>query len=624
MIFSHPLRFNDQGGIDLDLKNTINTLEKLKTTRQLEPYINHIRFPDKYRNLEKGLRINFDFPITALVGPNGTNKSSILRAIYACPEGYSLEKFWFSTAVDPIDEDGGRSAYIYGYYQPDCDSIVEILKTRIKRVFKNKSDEVNPEYWEPSRPLARYDMDKMPEYIEGAQGRSKTRWNVMEKNVVFLDYRSEISAYDKYFYHGDLTRTLKYQSKQAFLREKSQLIRHVIDHNLQTKKMYRGKKEHLFKNIILNEEYVSKISYILGKNIQQVRVIEHKFFKTRGHTVMFRTDKHDYSEAAAGSGEYAIAMYVYKIFEAPGKSLIIFDEPEVSLHPGAQERLIEFLYEQVKINKHQIVLGTHSPHILKYLPQKAIKSLYSDFQENEVKVTSETTHGDAFYNVGYIEDFLRKTIFVEDRLAAEIVKRALKLIGKATFNSVDVKYMPGGSTVLLDQYLLPISLINKKECLFVLDGDEERAGIESIPDKLGHLDETTLDAIQVSLFGRKLEYKTDAGKGADAEKKKQDQRREGKIQTLEYCKTNLFYLPDKVVPEQFVWDNMDSSFRNKVSEEKSMRCYKERFEFLARKEYGKVEWEVVSGDEIFEVQKQCLATVPQCALKSLMKFINGQ
>ena len=57
---------------------------------------------------------------------------------------------------------------------------------------------------------------------------------------------------------------------------------------------------------------------------------------------------------------------------------ILLDEPEVSLHPGAQERLVEFLFEQIKKHKHQVVVSTHSPSIIRHLPPEAIKVMMVD------------------------------------------------------------------------------------------------------------------------------------------------------------------------------------------------------------------------------------------------------
>lgn len=48
-------------------------------------YIKYIQFP-KYKNLTEGSRIEFNFPLTMLVGKNGTGKSSVLQAVYGCPK----------------------------------------------------------------------------------------------------------------------------------------------------------------------------------------------------------------------------------------------------------------------------------------------------------------------------------------------------------------------------------------------------------------------------------------------------------------------------------------------------------------------------------------------------------
>jgi hypothetical protein len=49
-------------------------------------------------------QIDFDFPITALVGPNGTNnnKGSVLRAVQGSPGMENLGVYWFSS-VDAGD-----------------------------------------------------------------------------------------------------------------------------------------------------------------------------------------------------------------------------------------------------------------------------------------------------------------------------------------------------------------------------------------------------------------------------------------------------------------------------------------------------------------------------------------
>jgi hypothetical protein len=127
-----------------------NKLKAMLAARKFDPYIEHIRFPH-YKKLAPDLRIDFGFPITALVGANGTNKSSILPGIQGSPEGENPGVYWFST----IAETGARNTFIYGYHHKAADQTVEVLKTRVKK-------EADPDYWEPSRAISTYSMAKFP------------------------------------------------------------------------------------------------------------------------------------------------------------------------------------------------------------------------------------------------------------------------------------------------------------------------------------------------------------------------------------------------------------------------------------------------------------------------------
>lgn len=169
-------------------KNIYDILRFLRSSKKLHPYIEYIRFP-YYKNLDENLQINFDFPLTAIVGQNGTNKSALLRAIFGCPNGYNVGNFWFSTKIDPISEDENRPRFIYSYYQQDAERKVEVIKQRIQ--YKDRTTgEIKPDYWEPSRPAKKDGMQKMPDIKNGMAGRKITRWKLMEKNVILMDFRS--------------------------------------------------------------------------------------------------------------------------------------------------------------------------------------------------------------------------------------------------------------------------------------------------------------------------------------------------------------------------------------------------------------------------------------------------
>jgi len=593
------------------MANIINTLKNLKENKQLEPYINYIRFPC-YRNLKNNLKISFDFPLTAIVGQNGTNKSSILRAIWGCPEGYSLARFWFSTEVDQILEDGGRPRYIYSYYQQSADQDVEVIKMRIQR-------HDNPEYWEPARPQANDGMEKMPPGEPPFIGRTKTRWSLMKKETVYLDFRSEISAFDKYFYHEDLKQTLRHNTKQDFIRNKSKLLREVIDSNLTSKKMYRGKKEQILKNIKLPELQVDIISRILDRNYSEIRLVEHRFFKTQGITIVFKDGELNYSEAFAGSGEFSVAILVNKICEAPVNSLIILDEPEVSLHPGAQVRMLEFLLESIKLSKHQIIIGTHSPFIIKDLPPDAIKTLFIEPESKKILATEKTSSDEAFFHLGVVQNNNYK-LFVEDRLAAELVKKALRMTGQARHERCDIIYPPGGASVLLCNYFLAYARTDRYDSFFILDGDQQSVGDCSLDGDLNMKSNNELADLVSSILGSNISLPVDSGG-------QEQQLREARIKVLSFAKSNLIYLPGST-PEHFIWNKMAVDTQRYGNVFDSISCEKSKFEKLCKKELDRETYESVSADEIFELQKRCLATLDNSLFNELAEcleiFIDSQ
>lgn len=587
-------------------------LSNLLKQNKLEPFIRYIRFPF-YKNLDSNLRIDFSYPIVAIVGQNGTNKSSILRAIYGCPKDHNVGNFWFSTDLDPITEEKGRPRFIYSYFQPDARREVEVIKTRIQR-------KDNPDYWEPSRPLVSDGMEKMPDY-NGEPGRTKTRWELMSKNVIFMDFRSEISAFDKYFYHDDLKQTLRHNSKQDYIRSKSKHLKMAAKSGAESKKMYRGAKEQIEENYLLPEDQLREVSEILGKKYSSIRVIKHRFFGKLGESVILGATDLEYSEAFAGSGEFAVVMLVSKVSRANTRTLIILDEPEVSLHPGAQERLVSFLKEEVKKNKHQIVLGTHSPFIIKSLPADAIKTLYSDPSTKKIRATQTTLPDEAFFHLG-METNTRKTIFVEDKLAAELVRKALRKMGEAIYQAVTIKYLPGGASVLLGHYLPAYAVEERADCLFLMDGDQRPKEQEPLDIPLEAAGEDSLDHELKRILGCVPEFKTDGGKGGP----RPDQLLDAKRKTIQFASTFMGYLPG-ASPESFVWNNIgDKCGINELTGDGQVD-FKGCFRELTRKELGKEDFEKVSSDEIFDTQKRYLTSVKDELFdevkESIQSFLNG-
>ncbi|EPC8190000.1 ATP-dependent nuclease [Yersinia enterocolitica] len=567
----------------------ISKLKKLMSTSTIEPFIRHIRFPF-YKNLEEYSTINFNYPITALVGQNGTNKSSVLRALYGSPNNYSLGNLWFSTDIDEIKDDG-RSRFIYGYYDSYSKEIVEVIKTRIV-------DKEDPDLWETSRPLAKDGMKKMPEDII-SQNQQKSRWKQIDKLVTYIDFRASISAFDKFFYHSDFD----LYPKKNYLRNRSHLLKEIINSNLTSYKPFKGKKERLYKNELLSKDKVDIISDILGRPYKTIRLIEHALFtNNKASTVILESNSLNYSEAFAGSGEFAVTLLVNQIINAPSTSLILLDEPEVSLHPAAQLKLMSFLNTICLKDKHQIVISTHSSSIVSRLPKEAIKLFTLNSNSGKVSIVENVSPEEAFFTLG--DRLSKKTIFVEDKLAKRFVEKALKSGGPALVNTFDVIYCPAGASTLLGNMAVPLFLSNADNVIFLLDGDQITNHDFITPDSIPSSENGSLNERIKDILGCEIKIPTDGHGGTSNQKQKVQLQRA----FIDFVYKYVSYLP-VVNPEVFLVENLPDIYSDMIKDlDSSSLSPKEIITEICKRD---IESEAVTSDDIFATQIRVLSKIPE-------------
>jgi len=520
-----------------------DALRGLLKAEKLEPYIRHIRFP-QYKTLSAMTQIDFTFPITALVGANGTNKSSLLRALYGSPGENNLGNYWFSTQTDPIDS--GKdfpSSFVYGYYNSHNKKIVEVVKQRVHK-------ESDPDYWEPSRRIVRYGMEPFPKTEDSKDpNRLKTRWKNISKNVELIDFRHMLSAFDRYFYYGDLSKEESFKSKKHFIRARSKKIKSALEKGGGRIDFYKKNRIIANENRTLTSKEVENISIIIGRKYEEIKLIRHTFFRLDGYTALIRSSDYQYTEAFAGSGEFAVIMIVTKIMSAPRNSLLLLDEPEVSLHPGAQERLIDFFYEQVKINNHQIVFTTHSPALIRNLPNDAIKVFSYDASKKEIILTGQKSIvEEAFLQIGEpIQD--KYTILVEDCLAKELVLRALRVNYPQLLDITKVIFFPGGATVLAQYYLQPYASEGRKNVFCFFDGDQKPTGGKLTIHKIQRAHEDDLAKIVKESFYYNIKFPINS---TDTAEEKISQTNSVCRKFLTWCAQYVDYLPGNSNPEEFI------------------------------------------------------------------------
>ena len=529
-----------------DIRRKLEVIKKMKENSVFNNYIEYIVFPF-YKNFEKGTRINFEFPLTVLVGRNGSGKSSTLHSLYGAPLGYSLGDFWFSTDADPIIESGEPNRFFYGYREDKKGEIKEVIKSRTKRSATKRSatekKKEDPDYWET----------RVPSIPDGMKPRAQqdsktTRESPVNKKVIYFDFRTSISAFDivLHFSKGDI------QERKEFLRKRSKYINRLFAGDRikfpGTQDKEKGTR------ITLSDKTVRNISKILGKEYKAINIAEHTIYRTQGVSAMIAIDKQEngqskYSEANAGSGEFAVIQMVRLIDEAPENSLILLDEPEVSIHPGAQQRLKEYLLDVIVEKKVQIVISTHSPALIEYLPDEAIK-LYRTTVTGKFKVIENVTYQEAFFDVeDKVEE--KKCIYCEDFAAKQILE---KLLAKLDIKElIEVNYLSGGANTLVGKFLPTFALSDLlKDRMFIfLDGDQNTQYTFKGKNNLTAIEASDVEYLKKEVakaYGMSVEAYCDGKRGA----KRTDQLCDIYIKYLQFYSSNVFYLANNEIPEEIL------------------------------------------------------------------------
>lgn len=443
-------------------------------------HISKINFPE-YKNLAPGTTLEFQFPVTVLVGENGANKSSILRALLSCSPDQMLGKTWFDTKVDEIfaSAEGERvhPRFFYEYRASD-DMNPQVM---LHRSFNSK----NLDYWESTEPRRRDGMAAMPEFPNGLPVQAnKTRWKKINTPGVYYDPRMYRSAFDTFLY-GDywdpaLDRLLGNAEKKERIRHAATILSDVFE---------GGQEDSgdILEGVCLSKEAVQLCSWILDREYEQITVVKHKLYGVVGWAarIVRKGEGLRYSEAYAGAGELSAILLVKFFLEQRKPTIILLDEPEVSLHPNAQKRLMTLMLRLALEMEHQIIISTHSRDIINPLPNEARKLLKFESDSGLVSVPSQSSTPDqAFAAIGMYFD--KKRLYVEDRLAEVLVRQALWVHRKDALNSISI--VVGGGALQLQSFIgESFSWSEKLEFeYFLLDGDckphkaQRKGGVKAI------------------------------------------------------------------------------------------------------------------------------------------------
>ena len=219
--------------------------------------------------------------------------------------------------------------------------------------------------------------------------------------------------------------------------------------------------------------------------------------KKRG--VGFNTDTYNYLSNSAGQdnlGQILMAMLSFKRLKTQlGNDwcggLLVVDELDATLHPLAQNKLVDFLYRQADEIGMQIVFTSHSLGLLEYITTKTEYNNASTINDYElVSVTNangpvevvQNPSFDAIYKelmaTYYTPTSRRISVFSEDAEARFFIKKLLEKYA-IRFKLLDATF---GYTQLLK--MLTDDFINFSQYIYIFDGDVDDRNIEEYAEKV--------------------------------------------------------------------------------------------------------------------------------------------
>lgn len=517
-----------------------------------------------FRKFAEESEINFVYPLTVIVGKNGSGKTTVMKAIKLLSKRQIPQNEFFETVID----DGGFQNADISYTLDD-----QIL--HYKRIRQNE--------W-------------------GKEGE------VPEKlSITYIQTKTMVGAIDKSFLYDNIGKNTA----------RTQKVEYVIKQSKKLKQNPRSNSERKQRHF-LGANAIEIVNYILQGNIKSIEMVRHKYYSgTWGTSVIFN-DGNQYSEYNAGSGEFVIASMVDQIERVPSESILLLDEPEVSLHPGAQKRLICYILEIIKKKKIQVIITTHSTAIVEKLPKEAIKCFRKI--ENELIVIEEKV----LFQNAFLElesDIIDKRhVIVEDNLAKKIIEQILKTEGLSGL--LQVEFYPGGASNMKKYTILTYSKTNVSNRYIILDGDQKK---EEIPDFLRIPEVDKTDKYLKDIFKKAVGISADKiDWGVDANRKagrvNEEQEKKLLLSYLEYFKNHVSFLPQSI-PEDIIYDEMrlkqflgEEDFPD-VSQEKDSKKKLKKISDIMGQEIGALEYQLIYW---FIKQKN---TDYQCILEILISII---
>lgn len=340
----------------------------------------------KNHKVLKNLKIDFTYngkvrDLTVIAGANGSGKTNILK-------------------------------YIYDYFNN-------------QDYYNYLKESLNIYYEEEEKKL----FDKLGGYFFDALKSFEWYKNQNSNDISFLEVKNNLKIFPKIIYIPTEINFQNITTKTNMLKREYNFL-NIVDSNLisniasyiATRITYISNTEEDLTGKQVRERVAQEINgvfEILDLDIKFVGVSRDE----RSSPIFTNSlgEEFDINDLSSGEKQLFIRTLAIKMLE-PENSILLIDEPEISLHPKWQQKIIE-VYKRIGKNN-QIIVATHSPHILGSVKKEEIILLVrGENKEIEVFDSQELNS-----SLGQTTDrILEEIMGLESTRNPEIYRKIVKL-----------------------------------------------------------------------------------------------------------------------------------------------------------------------------------------------------
>ena len=355
-----------------------------------------------------------------LAGINGSGKTTLLKAII---DVLTVENNQENTKI-MLDIDGNEETYLKNLFN------VAIENDRYFNVSKSAIYRFEPfslNYEEKEKPRLVF----LPTEINFSNLEVKTRNYKAENNFYCLIDQNKINDVPSYLVSLVNTEIFKYEELPI-----KEAIKKICD-----------EINSLFNLLDIDIEMVG-----VNKDNNNMPLFKNRFGA-----------EFDINSLSSGEKQLFLRAMTLKMLDI-NNSVVLIDEPEISLHPKWQQKIVK-VYESIGENN-QIIIATHSPHIVSSVKSESLKLLVKSDEGIEV-LQGEEINGSYGYPVERVLTELMGVETPRDSEVQTMIKTLQNLVRDTKYETVEFKALYSEVKGLLgsldeDIILLDMGIVRRK------------------------------------------------------------------------------------------------------------------------------------------------------------------